>query len=93
MIPNSDDNFEATLIAHSDHLQQWHAFTVFPDPTKKDHTMVCIGASGDWTKEMYNKIKSPCHRTLFVLGPFASEFSDMALHTINALAIASGKFK
>lgn len=69
---------------------QWHAFTVFPDPTKKDHTMVCIGASGDWTKEMYNKIKSPCHRTLFVLGPFASEFSDMALHTINALAIASG---
>jgi ferric-chelate reductase len=69
---------------------QWHAFTMFPDPTKKDHTMICIGASGDWTKEMYNKIKSPCHRSLFVLGPFASEFSDMALHTTNALAIASG---
>lgn len=69
---------------------QWHAFTIFPDPMKKNHTMVCIGASGDWTKEMYNKIKSPCHRSLFVLGPLTSEFSDMALHTTNALAIASG---
>ena len=69
---------------------QWHAFTVFPDPMKKNHTMVCIGASGDWTKEMYNKIKLPCHRSLFVLGPLTSEFSDMALHTTNALAIASG---
>jgi len=69
---------------------QWHAFTMFPEPTKKNHTMLCIGTSGDWTKEMYDKIKAPCLRSVYVLGPFASEFSDKAVSTTNALAIASG---
>jgi len=43
-----------------------------------------------WTKDLYNKIKSPCYRSIFVLGPFASEFSDKAVNTVNAIAIASG---
>jgi hypothetical protein len=52
--------------------------------------MICIGSNGDWTKDIYNKIRSPCHRSVFVLGPLASEFSDMAVNTTNAIAIASG---
>lgn len=69
---------------------QWHAFTVFPEPTKKNYSMLCIGTSGDWTEEMYDKIKAPCLRSVYVLGPFASEFSDKAVNTTNALALASG---
>ncbi|KAL7550023.1 hypothetical protein ACHAWF_015459 [Thalassiosira exigua] len=69
---------------------QWHAFTMFPEPTKENHTMLCIGKSGDWTSQMYEKIKHPCFRSIYVIGPFRSEFSDIAVSTSNAVAIASG---
>eukprot|EP00577_Skeletonema_sp_RCC1716_P009407 CAMPEP_0113382790 /NCGR_PEP_ID=MMETSP0013_2-20120614/6028_1 /TAXON_ID=2843 ORGANISM="Skeletonema costatum, Strain 1716" /NCGR_SAMPLE_ID=MMETSP0013_2 /ASSEMBLY_ACC=CAM_ASM_000158 /LENGTH=652 /DNA_ID=CAMNT_0000265317 /DNA_START=138 /DNA_END=2093 /DNA_ORIENTATION=+ /assembly_acc=CAM_ASM_000158 len=69
---------------------QWHAFTIFPEPTKEDHTMLCIESSGDWTKELHRKIKVPCLRPLYVLGPYKSPFSDAAVTTSNAIAVASG---
>ena len=69
---------------------QWHAFTIFPEPTKESHTMLCIESSGDWTKELHDKIKKPCIRPLYVLGPYKSEFSDTAVTTSNAIAVASG---
>eukprot|EP00577_Skeletonema_sp_RCC1716_P009704 CAMPEP_0113435826 /NCGR_PEP_ID=MMETSP0013_2-20120614/36491_1 /TAXON_ID=2843 ORGANISM="Skeletonema costatum, Strain 1716" /NCGR_SAMPLE_ID=MMETSP0013_2 /ASSEMBLY_ACC=CAM_ASM_000158 /LENGTH=651 /DNA_ID=CAMNT_0000326243 /DNA_START=138 /DNA_END=2093 /DNA_ORIENTATION=- /assembly_acc=CAM_ASM_000158 len=69
---------------------QWHAFTIFPEPTKEDHTMLCIENSGDWTKELHRKIKVPCLRPLYVLGPYKSPFSDAAVTTSNAIAVASG---
>mmetsp|Transcript_9678 Transcript_9678/g.14942 ORF Transcript_9678/g.14942 Transcript_9678/m.14942 type:complete len:528 (+) Transcript_9678:740-2323(+) len=69
---------------------QWHAFTMFPDPSKENHSMLCIGNSGDWTKQLYDKIKVPCMRQLYVHGPFMTEFSDTAVTTSNAIAVASG---
>eukprot|EP00984_Skeletonema_dohrnii_P013964 scaffold5849_cov120-Skeletonema_dohrnii-CCMP3373.AAC.1 len=69
---------------------QWHAFTMFPEPTKENHTMLCIGASGDWTKELHKKIKVPSFKSLYVQGPYLSEFSDKAVTTSNAIAVASG---
>lgn len=55
-----------------------------------DHTMLCIGASGDWTKELHRKIHVPSYKSLYVLGPYLSEFSDKAVTTSNAIAVASG---
>jgi len=52
--------------------------------------MLCIGASGDWTKELHNKIKVPSFKSLYVQGPYLSEFSDKAVTTSNAIAVASG---
>ena len=69
---------------------QWHAFTIFPEPTKENHTMLCLESSGDWTKELHRKIKVPCLRPLYVLGPYKSPFSDAAVTTSNAIAVASG---
>ena len=69
---------------------QWHAFTIFPEPRKKNHTTLCIANSGDWTKAMHEKIKVPCIRPLYVLGPYKSQFSDAAITTSNAIAVASG---
>jgi len=69
---------------------QWHAFTMFPEPTMDDHTMLCIGASGDWTKKLHDKIHVPSYKSLYVLGPYLSEFSDKAVTTSNAIAVASG---
>ncbi|KAK1735733.1 NADPH oxidase [Skeletonema marinoi] len=69
---------------------QWHAFTIFPEPTKENHTMMCIENSGDWTKELHKKIRVPCLRPLYVLGPYKSPFSDAAVTTSNAIAVASG---
>ena len=69
---------------------QWHAFTMFPEPLKENHSMLCIGASGDWTKKLHDKIQAPCLRQLYVHGPFITEFSDTAVSTSNAIAVASG---
>ena len=69
---------------------QWHGFTVFPDQSKENHSMLCIGASGDWTKKLHEKIKVPCLRQLYVHGPFMTEFSDQAITTANAIAVAAG---
>ncbi len=69
---------------------QWHAFTMFPDPSKENHSMLCIGASGDWTKQLFNKIQAPCLRQLYVHGPLMTEFSDKAITTSNAIAVATG---
>jgi len=69
---------------------QWHAFTMFPEPLKENHSMLCIGASGDWTKQLYNKIQAPCLRQLYVHGPLMTEFSDKAITTSNAIAVATG---
>ena len=69
---------------------QWHAFTIFPEPSKENRTMLCIESSGDWTKELHRKIKVPCIRPLYVLGPYKSPFSDAAVTTSNAIAVASG---
>ena len=63
---------------------------MFPEPDKPNHTMLCIGANGDWTKELYEKIKIPSYRSFYVLGPYLSEFSDRAVTTSNAIAVASG---
>jgi len=52
--------------------------------------MLCIGASGDWTKELHDKIKVPSFKSLYVQGPYLSEFSDLAVTTSNAIAVASG---
>ena len=69
---------------------EWHAFTMFPKQSKDNHSMICIGASGDWTKKLHDKIKVPCLRQLYVHGPFMTEFSDQAITTSNAIAVASG---
>jgi hypothetical protein len=52
--------------------------------------MLCIESSGDWTKELHKKIKVPCIRPLYVLGPYKSPFFDTAVTTSNAIAVASG---
>jgi len=39
---------------------------------------------------MHEKIKVPCIRPLYVLGPYKSQFSDTAITTSNAIAVASG---
>jgi hypothetical protein len=52
--------------------------------------MLCIGASGDWTKELHSKITVPSFKSLYVQGPYLSEFSDKAVTTSNAIAVASG---
>ena len=69
---------------------QWHAFTIFPEPAKDNHTMLCIGTSGDWTRQLHEKIHMPCYRPLYVHGPYRSEFADTAVTTSNAIAVASG---
>eukprot|EP00984_Skeletonema_dohrnii_P018185 scaffold8428_cov120-Skeletonema_dohrnii-CCMP3373.AAC.1 len=69
---------------------EWHAFTMFPEPFKENHSMLCIGASGDWTKQLYDKIEVPCLRQLYVHGPYMTEFSDKAITTSNAIAVATG---
>ena len=51
--------------------------------------MLCVGNSGDWTGQLFDKIRAPCHRPVYVIGPYMSEFSDAAVGSTNVIAIAS----
>lgn len=41
--------------------------------------MLCVGKSGNWTKELHDRIKAPCYRQIYVIGPFKSQFADTAV--------------
>ena len=36
---------------------QWHPFSVYPHPTRDDHSAVCIMATGNWTRELHSSIR------------------------------------
>lgn len=59
---------------------QWHAFTLFPHPTKANHSTLLIAASGDWTKKLHAEINAPTLKTAYIYGPFESEFSEAAIN-------------
>ena len=69
---------------------QWHAFTLFPHPTKIGHSTLCIGKAGDWTKRLHDEIVAPSIKTAYLYGPFESEFSDVAMDATHCVAVASG---
>ena len=52
--------------------------------------MLCLGTAGDWTKGLYEKIQAPVSKPMNIIGPFLSSFSDRAIKTRNAIAVASG---
>mmetsp|Transcript_21234 Transcript_21234/g.60918 ORF Transcript_21234/g.60918 Transcript_21234/m.60918 type:complete len:444 (-) Transcript_21234:984-2315(-) len=69
---------------------QWHAFTLFPHPTKTNHSTLCIGIAGDWTKRLHDEIIAPLIKPAYFYGPFESEFSDVAIDATHCIAVASG---
>ena len=69
---------------------QWHAFTQFPHPKKPNHSTLCIGNAGDWTKRLHDEIDAPAIKPAYFCGPFESEFSEVAIDATHCIAVASG---
>ena len=68
---------------------EWHAFSLFQDPT--DTKMICfmIAVAGDWTKALHTAIHEPMHRRLWISGPVASPF-ETATDSDQVVSVASG---
>ena len=68
---------------------EWHAFSMFQDPT--DTNMICfmIAVGGDWTKALHTSVHEPMHRRLWISGPVASPF-ETATDSDQVISVASG---
>lgn len=68
---------------------QWHAFSLYPHPTKPNASSVCISVGGDWTGTLHSKVQYDTTRPCFVSGPFTSPYST-ATDFDNLILVASG---
>lgn len=68
---------------------EWHAFSVFMDPFHDDYVCFCVAVAGDWTQKLYDEIREPVYRRLWIYGPFPSPF-ESARENDNVISVASG---
>ena len=68
---------------------QFHAFTVIPS-AKANHSSIVINEAGDWTRQLMQAVTVPTHRPAFVVGPFLSPFSPVAMDSDHLVAVATG---
>lgn len=68
---------------------QWHAFSVFPHPTEKNTSSLCMAAVGNWTKELHSQVARPTARPAWICGPFLSPFAS-AIDYDHIITVASG---
>ncbi|KAK3286362.1 hypothetical protein CYMTET_6084 [Cymbomonas tetramitiformis] len=68
---------------------EWHAFSLYKHPTKKNCSSVCIARLGDWTKDLHAALARPGAHPGWIYGPFPSPFSG-ATSRPNLMAVASG---
>ncbi len=68
---------------------EWHPFSLFPHPTKRGHSCVCMALAGDWTRELHDAVRRPTRRPVWISGPFASPYST-AINYDNLILVASG---
>lgn len=68
---------------------EWHAFSVFQDPTDAKSICFIIAATGDWTKALHRSITEPIYRRIWIRGPITSPF-ETATDSDHVISVASG---
>lgn len=68
---------------------QWHAFSLYEIPKKKNTTCVFMAKAGDWTKGVHNALQRDTARPVWFCGPFPSPYNNADLYD-NQILIASG---
>lgn len=68
---------------------EWHAFSVFQDPTDADSICFIIAVTGNWTKALHRSITEPVYRRIWICGPITSPF-ETATDSDQVISVASG---
>ena len=68
---------------------QWHAFSLYEIPKKKNTTCVFMAKAGDWTTSVHNALQRDTARPVWFCGPFPSPYNNADLYD-NQILIASG---
>jgi len=68
---------------------EWHAFSVFQDPTDDQSICFIIAVTGNWTKALHRSITEPVYRRVWISGPFTSPF-ETATDSDQVISVASG---
>lgn len=68
---------------------QWHAFSLFEDPTEPNKKQMFMLKMGDWTEAVHRALQRNTARPVWVQGPFVSPFYSAETYD-NQILIASG---
>jgi ferric-chelate reductase len=68
---------------------QWHAFSLFEDPSNPGERQMFIQKTGDWTNQIHRYLQRETVRPAWVHGPFPSPY-DNAISYDNQILVASG---
>ncbi len=68
---------------------EWHAFSLFENPTNPAERQIFIQKTGDWTTSLHEHTQRVTVRPAWVHGPFPSPY-DNATSYDNQILIASG---
>jgi len=68
---------------------QWHAFSLFENPSNPSERQIYIQDLGDWTHDVLKALQRETHRPIWVQGPFSSPY-DNAVEFDNQILVAGG---
>jgi ferric-chelate reductase len=68
---------------------QWHAFSLFENPSNPAERQIFIQKTGDWTSKVHQILQRDTVRPAWIHGPFPSPY-DNAIEYDNQILVASG---
>ena len=68
---------------------QWHAFSLFENPSNPAERQIFMQKTGDWTTKVHRMLQRSTVRPVWVQGPFPSPY-DRASSYDNTVLVASG---
>ncbi|KAJ8600419.1 hypothetical protein CTAYLR_001469 [Chrysophaeum taylorii] len=71
-------------------IAQWHPFSVYKVHDRPGFSHVFMLAAGDWTRVLHALIARDTRRPVWIQGPFASPFGEMAASFDNMMLVATG---
>lgn len=69
---------------------QWHAFSLFENPSNPEERQIFIQKTGDWTTKLHRYLQRDTVRPAWVHGPFPSPYDNADAYD-NQILVASGK--
>ncbi|KAL7535065.1 hypothetical protein ACHAXR_006247 [Thalassiosira sp. AJA248-18] len=69
--------------------KQWHAFSLFEDPSDPSIQQMFLMKNGDWTNTVHAALSRDTTRPCWIKGPFPSPYSHASLYD-NQILVASG---
>lgn len=68
---------------------EWHAFSLFENPSRPEERQIFIQKVGDWTTKLHTTLRRETSRPVWVQGPYSSPF-DSAVEYDNQILVAGG---